>query len=111
MEAGASRSASTALAWCGPAVRSSSGPWHCEQAGYVRRREFVGFVPCALVASSATVPLPQFPTLAHQLVWRNWDLVAADRIARALSCNVVTVHRLARSMGLSTQTLDQRFAP
>ncbi len=77
----------------------------------MRRREFVSLASCALAASSPIVPLPQFPTMAHQLVWRNWDLVPAGRIARALSCNVATVHRLAQSMGLPSQAVDERFAP
>ncbi|MCX6623094.1 MAG: hypothetical protein NTY38_18910, partial [Acidobacteria bacterium] len=46
-----------------------------------------------------------FPTPAHQLVFRNWDLVPLDRIASALGCDGRVVKALARSMSLPVQQL------
>ncbi len=46
---------------------------------------------------------PYFPSVAHQFVWRNWDLVPQERIARALSTTPQTVLKLAQTMGLEQQ--------
>jgi hypothetical protein len=81
-----------------------------QRDGRVRRREFVGLLPGALLAQPMNKPLPQFPTLAHQLIWRNWDLLPVARIARALACPVSTVNKLAQEMHLARQSLDARFA-
>lgn len=48
---------------------------------------------------------PYFPTAAHQLIWRNWDLVPAERIAAALSCRKSAVYTLAKAMALEPQHL------
>ena len=74
----------------------------------MKRREFVGLLPAALMAGSPGSPLPQFPTLAHQLVWRNWDLVPRERIARALGCSPDKVRQLAAHLHLAPLTLDPR---
>ncbi len=78
----------------------------------MKRREFVGLLPGALFAqSSMNEPLPQFPTRAHQLVWRNWDLVPVARIARALDCRAAAVNKLAQDMHLAPpQSLDTRLS-
>ncbi|MGC4054860.1 MAG: hypothetical protein QM757_38960 [Paludibaculum sp.] len=76
----------------------------------MRRREFVSLVPASLMAQPAGRPLPQFASLAHQLVWRNWDLVPIARIASALSSDAATILRLAGEMRLQRQVLDGRFA-
>lgn len=76
----------------------------------MRRREFVGLLPASLLAQTPDRPLPQFASLAHQLVWRNWDLVPSQRIARALSCPVATVAALAKEMQLARREPDLRYA-
>ncbi|WP_321475039.1 hypothetical protein [uncultured Paludibaculum sp.] len=76
----------------------------------MRRREFVGLLPATLLAQTPVRPLPQFASLAHQLVWRNWDLVPAQRIAKALSCPLATVGELATEMKLGRQETDARYA-
>ncbi|MDE3181429.1 MAG: hypothetical protein KGM47_17435 [Acidobacteriota bacterium] len=50
-----------------------------------------------------------FPTAAHQLVWRNWDLVPLERIAAALSCSPATVEALAKTMALEPQPPPQQY--
>ncbi|MBN9658583.1 MAG: hypothetical protein J0H49_10420 [Acidobacteria bacterium] len=76
----------------------------------MRRREFTGLLTAPLLAQAPERPLPQFATLAHQLVWRNWDLVPLQRIAKALSCPSSAVVPLAREMGLTPREPDQRHA-
>ncbi len=46
------------------------------------------------------VPAPHFPTRMHAVVWRNWDLVPAERIARTLGATPEQVQNVAASMGL-----------
>ncbi len=41
-----------------------------------------------------------FPNRIFALVWRNWNLVDPDRIARTIECGVEDVHAIAASMGL-----------
>ena len=68
----------------------------------MNRREFIG-ATAALVAQGAAPPSgiePYFRSAAHQLVWRNWDLVPIERIATALGASRSTVQTLARGMGL-----------
>src|SRR5579863_1099368 len=52
---------------------------------------------------------PYFPSAAHQLVWRNWDLVPKERIARALGCDPIIVAKLAHSMSLETQQVPGQY--
>lgn len=76
----------------------------------MRRRGFVGLLSAPLLAQSPNEPLPQFPTWAHQLVWRNWDLVPVARIALTLACRAATVIKLAQQMHLPRQSLEARYA-
>jgi len=46
------------------------------------------------------VPVPHFPDRVHAVVWRNWDVVATDRIAAVLGTSVANVRAIATSMGL-----------
>ncbi|HWQ91981.1 MAG TPA: hypothetical protein VN673_09945, partial [Clostridia bacterium] len=41
-----------------------------------------------------------FPDRLHAFVWRNWDLVPAERMARTVSASVSQIVRIGRSMGL-----------
>lgn len=43
---------------------------------------------------------PYFPNTSYQLVWRNWDLVSASRIARCLNTDERTVITMGRQMHL-----------
>lgn len=77
----------------------------------MKRREFVSLFPLAsLPASDTSLLRAPFPSLAHQLVWRNWDLVPAERIARALGCPAPAVARMAADMLLPPQKLAPRYA-
>jgi hypothetical protein len=46
------------------------------------------------------VPAPHFPNTAYAVVWRNWQLVAPERLAAVLGTSVDHVTELAASMGL-----------
>lgn len=56
-----------------------------------------GRAPAALAA-------PHFPSKLHALVWRNWELVPVERIARTVSATPEQIRELAASMGLPDQT-------
>ncbi len=43
---------------------------------------------------------PHFPDRLHAFVWRNWDLVDADRLGKVLGTTAANVTSIARSMGL-----------
>ncbi len=44
---------------------------------------------------------PHFPSRLHTFVWRNWELVPAERMARVLGCKPQDVVAIGRSMGLA----------
>src|ERR1700704_2900019 len=48
----------------------------------------------------APVPLPHFPNRLHAFVWRNWGLVAVEKLALVLGTSAGNVERLATAMGL-----------
>jgi hypothetical protein len=81
------------------------------QSFRMNRRRFLQSATAAPLAAapSSTVHEPYFPSAAHQLVWRNWDLVPASRIAAALDCPPETVAALARSLSLGPQRLSPRY--
>jgi len=78
-----------------------------------------GLLPLVLVLSAATValaaetlptgsapppvPLPHFPDRVHALVWRNWTVVPAERLAKVLDTSAENVRAVAASMGLPDQ--------
>ncbi len=47
---------------------------------------------------------PYFPTTMHAFIWRNWNLVPIDRMAKILNTNVETVLSEGSSMGLPQYT-------
>jgi hypothetical protein len=51
-------------------------------------------------AEPAPVDVPHFPDRLHALVWRNWRLIPAERIARAVGATSPQIEALAASMGL-----------
>ncbi len=79
-------------------------------AHILNRREFVGTASAVLAAKSNPAFEPYFPSAAHQLVWRNWDLVPVERIADALGATRASVEALARGLGLRPTRVDERFA-
>src|SRR5258708_2129807 len=46
------------------------------------------------------VPIPHFPDATHAFIWRNWQLVPAERMAAVIGANKEDVLRIGRSMGL-----------
>lgn len=42
-----------------------------------------------------------FPTRMHAFIWRNWESVPVDRIAKVLNTNTENVLKEGRSMGLT----------
>jgi len=57
--------------------------------------------------SPQPVVIPHFPDVLHAVIWRNWDVVPADRLAKILRATVAQIGEIARSMGLP----DQRSIP
>ena len=53
--------------------------------------------------SPQPVVVPHFPDVLHAVVWRNWDVVPADRLASVLRGSVEQITEIARSMGLPDQ--------
>ncbi len=52
-----------------------------------------------------------FPDRLHAYVWRNWQLVPADRLARVVGAKTADIFRIGQSMGLSKPpriTADQQ---
>ena len=45
---------------------------------------------------------PYFPTRMHAFIWRNWELVSMERIAKVLNTTSKNVHKVGVSMGLPT---------
>lgn len=43
---------------------------------------------------------PYFPSRMHAFIWRNWESVPLDRIAKVLGTTAEIVHKTGRSMGL-----------
>src|SRR5437868_598650 len=46
------------------------------------------------------LPYPHFPTRQQAFVWRNWEIVPVERLARVLEINDANVLQLAQEMGL-----------
>ncbi len=49
----------------------------------------------------APAPFPHFPDRLHTYVWRNWQLVPAERMASVVSATPDDIVRMGRSMGLT----------
>jgi hypothetical protein len=65
----------------------------------------VAAAQAGLPAGSAPAPVeaPHFPSRVHALVWRNWNLVETERIARVLGTSAQHVRDCAASMGLPSE--------
>ena len=48
----------------------------------------------------APVSLPHFPDRLHAYVWRNWQLVPIDRLAKVVGAKSSDILHLGQSMGL-----------
>lgn len=46
------------------------------------------------------VDFDHFPSRLHAVVWRNWNIVEAECIGRALGCDAQAINAIAASMGL-----------
>ncbi len=77
----------------------------------------VVFAALAACAASAALPVggapepvavPHFPSRVHALIWRNWPVVEAGRLAKVLGTSVENVRSVATSMGLPA---EQRVEP
>jgi len=54
--------------------------------------------------------LPHFPTVQQTVVWRNWELVPLDRLAKILQTTEENVLSLARGMGLRVPpSIDEQW--
>src|SRR5687767_11366523 len=53
--------------------------------------------------SPAPIDLPHFPSRLHAVLFRNWNLVEPDRLARVLETTPQNLAALADSMGLPPQ--------
>jgi hypothetical protein len=49
----------------------------------------------------APVLVPHFPDRLHAFVWRNWELVPLERLARVVGTDPTNIQALGRSMGLA----------
>jgi hypothetical protein len=47
------------------------------------------------------IEFPHFPTRQQAIVWRNWEMVPVERIAKALNTNKENILKLAEEMGLN----------
>jgi len=72
-------------------------------AGTALAATAAGLTAADLPRGSAPRPVafPHFPDRLHALVWRNWQLVPAPRLAEVVGASVGDIVRLGRSMGLS----------
>ena len=67
----------------------------------------IGAVGAALAVELPTgperepVPLPHFPDALHAYVWRNWQLVPTERLAKVVGARPGDVRRIGRGMGLA----------
>ena len=50
--------------------------------------------------SSPEILYPHFPSRMHAFIWRNWESVPLDRMAKVLDTTTENVHKAGRSMGL-----------
>src|SRR5687768_11864203 len=58
--------------------------------------------PSDLPSGTAPSPLPtpHFPSRLHAFVWRNWQVVPVERIARVVGAPPGEIERMGRAMGL-----------
>ena len=52
-------------------------------------------------AAPSPVEFPHFPDRLHAFVWRNWQLVPTERLAKVVGTNPREILRIGRAMGLS----------
>lgn len=53
-------------------------------------------------SSPQAIDFNHFPNSTFALIWRNWNLVEPERIAKAIGCGIKDVNKIAASMGLNT---------
>lgn len=61
------------------------------------------------VRKDLQLSLPHFPSRFHAAVFRFWETVSEERIARALDTDLETVRKAAYDMGLPEQDFDSRW--
>jgi len=79
-------------------ARASLSPWSLSAAAASGEGADLAVLPHG--PNPAPVPLPHFPDRLHTFIWRNWGLVATDRLATVLGTNRSNVSEIAASMGL-----------
>lgn len=52
------------------------------------------------VSDRVPVSMDHFPTPVHAFVWRNWQLVPAERLAEVIDVDTESIVRMGRAMGL-----------
>ncbi len=62
---------------------------------------FSGGAELPVGSSPPAVSFPHFPDRLHAVVWRNWDLVPTERIARTVGATEAQINAVATSMGLA----------
>ncbi len=72
----------------------------------IARRDFLAFaglggiMPAQQQTRPAAIAETHFPNRLYQFVWRNWELVNADRMAEVVGATSANILRLGRDMGL-----------
>lgn len=64
-----------------------------------------GMLPAktAIHNTSGDTLYPYFPSRMHAFIWRNWESVALERMAKVLDTTTENVREAGRSMGLPPQ--------
>lgn len=60
----------------------------------------------------APIPVPHFPAIHQAVIWRNWPLLTAERLAKTLGCPVAELSTAAEELGLgeaATPELERRW--
>jgi hypothetical protein len=83
--------------WYKETMRLSLIIWLCFSFGALAE------VALPVGANPPALHFAHFPTPMHAMVWRNWNLVETDRIAKVLETSPENVRAVAASMGLPAE--------
>lgn len=62
---------------------------------------FLAAADLPMGSAPETVALPHFPDRLHAYVWRNWEVVPAERLAEVVGATPEDIVRIGKAMGLS----------